>query len=216
MLRTLGSPLAAVALLPALTACTGDRQDGDATGEETTDPSAAECTTEPETADGLTAPGQVLCLGTAATVPVIEDGATGVVEVSVTAVRELPEEERVTLDQSAFYGSTYPSSDHDVHLVRYRVTVVSEDREGAFTGADTVFDASWSSLQPWAEEVESPVGVGPAGCRSADHARGQAPDDEVTGCEWAFVGKGGADGARFWNATAGYHPEHGGDFVYWK
>lgn len=214
MSKRQGAPLLVAACLLVPAACTGGAEDTGA-GADAEDPAAVDCTTSPESEDGLTAPGQVLCLGTPATVPVMDQGATGVVELTVEAVRELPEKERLKFDQSPFYGSTFPSSEYDVHLVRYSVKVVSEDEEGAFTGSDTVFDVAWSNVQPWAEEVDSPVGLGPTGCRSADHARGQAPGTDVSGCEWAFV-RGDVQGARFWNATAGYHPQSGGDYVYWK
>lgn len=210
-----GAPLLAVACLMALAGCTGGADETAPEGD-TTDPAAVDCTTSPETEDGLTAPGEVLCLGSTATVPVVDEGSAGVVEVTVTEVRELAQEERVKFDQSPFYGSRYPSSEFDVHLVRYTAKVVSEDTEGAFTGADTVFDVAWASVQPWADEVDAPIGVGPTGCRGADHARGEAADAEVKGCEWAFVRKGEVVGARFWNVTDGYHPEAGGDYVYWK
>lgn len=211
-----GVRLLAAACLLGLAACTGGGAEDAAPDEEPTDPTTTECTSSPQEQDGMTAPGEVLCLGTTATVPVVEDGASGVIELAVTGVGQLPQGERAKLDDYPFYSSNFPSSEWDVHLVRYTVKVVSEDTEGAFTGSDTVFDVSWSSVQPWAEEVDSPIGVGPTGCRSADHARGQEPDAEVKGCEWAFVRKGDVHGARFWNTSSGYHPRTGGDYVYWS
>lgn len=215
MNKRLGAPLLVAMCLSSVVSCTGGAEREAGPDEEEPDPSAVACTTSPDSEDGLTVPGQVLCLGTPATVPVVDRGASGVVELTVDAVRPLPEDERMKFDRSPFYGTTFPSSEYDVHLVRYTAKVVSEDQDGAFTGSDTVLDVAWSSVQPWAEEVDSPVGLGPTGCRGADHARGQAAGSEISGCEWAFV-RGEVEGARYWNATDGYHPETGGDYVYWK
>lgn len=214
-------PRSSVLLAGALAAlvlggCTGSGSEDSGERGEATDPVDARCTDSPEVEDGLTRPGQVLCLGAKATVPVTDGASSAVVDLTVTAVAKLPDAERAKFDESEFFAATYPLDEYDVHLVRYTVKVVSEEEKGQFSGSRPVFDVAWSNVQPWAEDVDTPVGLGPSGCARADHSRGQAPTAEVEGCEWAFVRKGEVHGARYWNATAGYDPRSGGDFLYWK
>ena len=130
--------LALVSLL--VTGCSDDGGDA-APGEGGEEPSGADaqpfrptsldqCTTDPTASDGLTDPGQVLCFGTPAVLPVDEAlGGTGTMRLTVTG---LERGDDAVIDRVITSG--YPdwtSQSRDLWYAHARGEMLSEDEPGS-------------------------------------------------------------------------------------
>lgn len=170
--------LCAVALSTILLAgCSGgDEEDRDDSGEDARasaggDAALDPCTTTPRETDGLTEPGQVLCFGTPAVLPVDYSlGGTGTMRLAVTGVERGDD---AIIDELITSG--YPdwtSQSRDLWYVRAEAELLSEDEPGAVDGANPMTIIS--------------------GLRSADGTSGEKglvfPFDE---CEETTFGDGG-------------------------
>ncbi|MEO9324560.1 hypothetical protein ABFT23_13790 [Nocardioides sp. C4-1] len=217
--RLLLAPLAV--LLLALGACSddGDPDDGPGGTDRTggTEGSAAggplaalerrnqellarPCTTEPTLTDGLTDPGQVLCLGTPATLPVRStDDDTGTMRLLVTGFEQGDDAQ---IDER-LGGFGWASDTHDLWFARAEARLLSEETPGGLDRTDP-FGILWNLGDTDGEAGDKGLAPDPDGCESADFDEAPSPGERFETCVWAVLPEGTVPDYLSWVDTDAY------------